>query len=190
LNKLTRRSWILSGWIVGVGLAFGVQLLWLSGDQPQAPEMLHIHRGRTCVSDLAVSAQTTNVVLDDLRQKYARARRVEFHVDCSRDTSIFVLATGVQVHGSSGWQTVYEESRGDIWRLKSGIVREVCVERPESNSWRAFIRYGTEMRGWSLLRAQLKEAWILHSFSNWNGKPWGGGRWSGAFELFSDEVTE
>jgi len=83
-----------------------------------------------------------------------------------------------------------EEYRGEIWRLKSGVAREVCVERPQACIWRAYVRYGTEMKGASLMKAQLREAWKIRSFSNWTGKAWGGGRWSGAYELFSDEFTE
>ena len=83
-----------------------------------------------------------------------------------------------------------EESRGEIWRLKSGVTREVCVERPEAAMWRAYLRYGTEMKGAPLIKAQLREAWLKRSLSNWTGKAWGGGRWSGAHELFSDEFTE
>jgi hypothetical protein len=100
------------------------------------------------------------------------------------------LATGVQFRTPSGWKSEAEEYRGEIWRLKAGIPREVCVERSRSETWRAYVRYGTEMKGPSLLRAQLREAWILRSFSNWTGKPWGGGRWSGSYEVFSEEVTE
>ena len=139
---------------------------------------------------LGTIAQGTNVVLDDLRQKYTQAQRVSFHVASSRDTSIFVLATGVQVHTAAGWQNFSEEYRGEIWRLKSGVEREVCVERPQEEMWRAYIRYGTELKDASLWSAQLKEAWITRSFSNWTGRAWGGGRWSGADELFSATTME
>jgi len=83
-----------------------------------------------------------------------------------------------------------EEYRGEIWRLKSGVAREVCVERPEAAMWRAYLRYGTEMKGAPLIKAQLREAWLKRSLSNWTGKAWSGGRWSGAHELFSDQFTE
>ena len=97
--------------------------------------------------------------------KYSPTRRIEFHVAATHDTSLFVLATGVQVHAPSGWQILSEEHRGEIWRLKSGYLREVCIERPQGETWRAYLRYGTEMKGVSLVRAQLKEAWSLRSFS-------------------------
>jgi len=41
-----------------------------------------------------------------------------------------------------------------------------------------------------LLKAQLREAWKIKSFSNWTGKAWGGGRYSGSYELFSEVVQE
>jgi len=132
---------------------------------------------------------STNVVLDDLRQKYSSTRRVEFHVTCSKDTSIFLLASGVQILTPTGWQVLAEEYRGEIWRLKFGVVREVCVERPEAATWRAFLRYGTEMKGVPLIKAQLREARLSRSLSNWTGKAWGGGRWSGAHELFSKQIA-
>jgi hypothetical protein len=138
----------------------------------------------------SVVAQSTNVVLDDLRQKYDPKRRMAFQVVASQTTSVFALVTGVQVRGSSGWRTVYEEYRGEIWRLKPGVAQEVCVERPEGETWRAYVRYGAEMKGVSLLRAQLKEAWKIRSVTNWTGRAWGGGRWSGAYELFSAAVRD
>jgi len=46
---------------------------------------------------LGGAAPRPNVVPDDLRQKYSPTRRVEFHVACSNDTSIFLLASGVQI---------------------------------------------------------------------------------------------
>jgi hypothetical protein len=139
---------------------------------------------------LLANVQTTNVVLDDIRQKYPPTHRAEFHVQTSQNTSVFVLATGVQTYTPTGWHTVSEEYRGEIWRLNPGVAREVCVDRPEADAWRAYVRYGTEMKGISLLSAQLKEAWKIRSFSNWTGKAWGGGRWSGTYELVSDEIKE
>lgn len=85
---------------------------------------------------------------------------------------------------------MYEEYRGEIWRLKSGIAREVCVERPEGETWRAYVRYGTEMKGAQLWEWQIRDTWRDRSFSNWTGQAWGGGRFSGRNELFSTEVSE
>jgi len=180
----------VSGAVALVGLVIGVPFLLLSRDRSQAPLPLRLDRAR--VHDIGVGggAPRPNVVPDDLRQKYSPTRRVEFHVACSKDTSIFLLASGVQILTPTGWQMLSEEYRGEIWRLKSGVAREVCVERPEAAMWRAYLRYGTEMKGVPLIKALLREAWLNRSLSNWTGKAWGGGRWSGANELFSDEFTE
>jgi hypothetical protein len=190
LKKFGRGRLIVGGWVAFVGLVVGMQLLRLSKDPSPSPQLLRLDRGRMADKDRADAVQPTDLVLDDIRQKFAPTRRVEFQVDTSRDTSVFVLATGVQIRTPSGWQTVSKEYRGEIWRLKSGVAREVCVERPEADVWRAYVRYGAEMKGASLLGAQLKEAWKIRSFSNWTGKAWGGGRWSGSYELFSDEIAE
>src|SRR5262249_16135166 len=154
------------------------------------PQVLRFDPARTLDRGLGVDAGRSNIVYDDLRQKYDPTHRVQFHVTCTQDTSIFVLETGVLVHTPSGWQTFFKDYRGEIWGLKAGMAREVCVERPQAEMWRAYIRYGMEMRGTSLLKAQLREAWLTRSFSNWTGKGWGGGRWSGTHELSSDPITE
>jgi hypothetical protein len=174
--------------VVGL-VACAVWLCLSNGESPARP-VLRMDRAGSFGGGAAVGAQSTNVVLDDLRHKYHPERRVVFHVITSEPSSVFVPATGVQVRGTSGWQTVYEEYRGDVCRLKPGMAREVCVERPEAEVWRAYVRYGTEMKGASLLSAQLKEAWKIRSFTNWTGRAWGGGRWSGVYELLSEEVTD
>ena len=189
----SRRMRIVSTTIGVIGLGMGLGLVWLlSGESQRTPILVLNREGQTGAHAprQAVTAERSKVVLDDLRRKYDPRNRVEFRVSSTQDTSIFVLATGVQVRTPSGWKTEAEEYRGEIWRLKAGILREVCAERLPSETWRAYVRYGTEMKGPSLLRAQLREAWVLRSFSNWTGKPWGGGRWSGSYELFSEEVTE
>jgi hypothetical protein len=190
LHTFSRRSWIVSGSVALMGLAIGVPWRLLSRDRSQAGPPLRIDRARISDGSRGVGAPRPTVVPDDLRQKYSPTRRVELHVACSKGTSIFLLATGVQVPTPSGWQMVSEEYRGEIWRLKPGVAREVCVERPEAGRWRAYIRYGTEMKGLPLITAQLREAWLSRSLSNWTGKAWGGGRWSGTYELFSDEIIE
>ena len=190
LHTFFRRNWIVSGSLAPVSLAIGIAFLLLSKDRSQAPPPLRIDRARMYDGGLGGRAPRPNVVSDDLRQKYSPTRRVEFHVACSKDTSIFLLASGVQILTPTGWQMLSEEYRGEIWRLKSGVAREVCVERPEAAMWRAYLRYGTEMKGLPLIKAQLREAWLSRSFSNWTGKAWGGGRWTGANELFNDEFTE
>jgi len=189
-KRKTQPRWAMVGSVAVVGLLVVTVLFCMSTDQPKPPQLLRINHRRISDVPLPSTVQRTNIVLDDLRQKYSPERREEFYVGSIQDTAIFILATGVQVRTPAGWQTAYEEYRGEIWRLKSGVAREVCVERPESGVWRVYVRYGTEMRGPSLVKAQLKDAWISRSFSNWTGKAWGGGRWSGSNELFSDEVTE
>jgi hypothetical protein len=46
------------------------------------------------------------------------------------------------------------------------------------------------MRGLPLWLAQIREAWILRSFTNWTGKAWGGGHYRGQFMLFSDKFSK
>ena len=67
------------------------------------------------------------------------------------------------------------------------------VERPQKETerfWRAYVRYGTEMKGPPSWKARLREAWKIRSFSNWTGKVRGGGRFSGQNECFSEEFSE
>ncbi len=187
---VVRDSWTTRGSVVVIGLAIAISLLLLPGNKPPPPPRLHVTRAGVRDGGLVVAMPGTNVIPDDLRQKYAPPRRAEFRVSCDKETSIFLLATGVQVATSSGWQTTSEDYRGEICRLRTGVEREICVERPDAETWRAYIRYGTEMKGLRLVRAQVKEAWLGGSLSNWTGKAWGGGRWSGSYELFSAEVRE
>ena len=144
MHTFSRRIWIVSGSVALVGLAIGISFLLLSRDRSQVQQPLRIDRATMHDAGLGGAAPRPNVVPDDLRQKYSPTRRVEFHVACSHDTSVFLL----------------------------------------------YLRYGTEMKGVPLIKAQLREAWLNRSLSNWTGKAWGGGRWSGANELFSDEFTE
>src|SRR5262245_60580697 len=143
MHTFSHRRWILGGSAILIGLAIGVSSLRLSSDKSQTAQILRLDRASVSNNNSAVAASPTNLVPDDIRQKCDPMRRVEFHVACSRNTSIFVLATGVQVRTSSGWRTFSEEYRGEIWRLKLGLAREVCVERPPGGTWRAYIRYGT-----------------------------------------------
>jgi len=52
------------------------------------------------------------------------------------------------------------------------------------------VRYGAQMKGPPLLKAQLREAWLTQSFTNWSGQAWGGGRFSGANVFFSEEFSD
>src|SRR5215472_3484698 len=170
LRTFSLRKRITNGSIAVLGLATLAALIWLASNHPQRPQVLRMERSRTNDDRPGAAAPRTRIIPDDLRQKYASTRRAEFDIASSQDTSIFVLATGVQVHTPSGWQMLSEDYRGEIWRLKSGVAREVCVEQPEGQTWRAYIRFGTEMKGTSLLKAQIKEAWNIRSFSNWTGR--------------------
>ena len=190
MHKMLRHDWVLRGSIVVVALVVGILLVLLYSHGPQALQPLRIDRVATNTGDSALVAGRTNVIPDDVRQMYSPTRRVEFVVSSTNDTSIFVLATGVQMLTESGWQVVSEERRGEIWRLKTGVAREVCVERPEAETWRMYLRYGTEMKGAPWISAELREAWLNHSPSNWNGKAWGGGRWSGAYEIYGPRVGD
>jgi hypothetical protein len=184
-----RRMLIASGSAAAMGIAVATAWLWSSGAESRTAWALRIDRQKIGSADDAVSVPSPNVIPDLLRPKYSPAHRAEFRVTSSQPVAIFVLATGVQIRTDSGWQPFSEEPRNEIWRLKPGIAREVSVERPLAETgqeWRAYVRYGTEMRGPPLLKVQLREAWAIRSFANWTGKAWGGGRFSGQNELFSE----
>lgn len=129
-----------------------------------------------------------DVVPDDIRLKYDPLTRAAFHLTSTESCAILVCATGVEIRTPSGWKTVLEDYRGEIWRLKPGIPREVCVEPPSSETWRAYLRYGKEIKGAPLLKIQLQGAWKARSFSNWTGKAWGGGRFRGNYQMISEEI--
>lgn len=162
-----------------------------SDEQSQTPKTLRIDRQKSGNTGSGVAALATNVVADFYRLKYSPS--AEFRVTSSQPIAIFVLATGVQIRTDSGWQVFSEEPRNDIWRLNAGIAREMFVERPPKETqqvWRAYVRYSSEMEGTPLLKAQLQEAWKIRSFTNWTGQAWGGGRFAGRNELFSEEFSE
>jgi hypothetical protein len=190
----SRRRRILLTTLAAIIWGAGLGVAWLLGGKPPPQQALALIREGPADAPLGLrpgsATERSKVVPDDLRDKYDPRRRVAFQVTSTQDTSIFVWATGVQARTPSGWKSEAEEYRGEIWRLKAGVPREVCVESPPSYAWRAYVRYGTGMKGPALLRAQLREAWIIRSFTNWTGKAWGGGRWSGSYELWSEEVRE
>lgn len=113
---------------------------------------------------------------------------VNFQVSASDKTSIFVLTTGIQVKKERGWETQNEIWCGEIWRLETGKTQTLGLKPPQSGEWRAFLKYGSEVNGPQKLAWQMREALKLHSFSNWTGKAWGGGRYRGTFQLFSQEI--
>lgn len=182
------------GTAIAVGAAV-VTVAWLSSGEkePSSATPLMLSRQQCGAVDQAVSASATNILPDFFQRKYSPAQRAQFHVSSSKPAAVFVLATGVQIRTDSGWQPYSEEPRNEIWRLKPGTAQDMFVEIPEMQTeeiWRAYIRYGTEMHGPPLLRAQVREAWSIRSFRNWTGKAWGGGRFSGQYELFSEEFPE
>ena len=193
MKAIFRRRWIVSLAVLAAILGV-VACGWWLGSRPARPRAaFEFHRVSTTNLHNPVLGNVTpdrSPVPDDLRGKYASVQRGEFHLVSSEDTAILVLATGVQVLTSSGWKTQTEDYRGEIWRLKAGQPKEVCVERPGNTTWRAFLRYGFEMHGVPVLKAQVREAWVLKSFSNWTGQAWGGGRFHGNEELFSEEIEE
>jgi len=178
---------------VAICLGIATALAWFLRGEPTKSDLLRISlvRSGTPSDSLGGTAsKRENVVPDTLSRKFDPLQRADFRLVTREDAAISMRASGVQVDTPSGWKTTAEEYRSEVWRLKSGIPREVCVERPLATRWRAYVRYGTEMKGAALLKAQLREAWKIKSFSNWAGKAWGGGRYSGSYELFSEVVQE
>ena len=189
----SRRKWITSASIAVAGVAAAFALLWSSGNESQTLKGLRVDRQKIEGAGSGVAAPSTNVVPDFYDRKYSPAQRAKFHVTASQPIAIYVLATGVQVRTDSGWKPFSEEPRNEIWRLKPGLAREMFVERPQretEQTWRAYVRYGTEMKGAPLWKVQLREAWKIRGFSNWTGKPWGGGHFAGRNEFFTEEVRE
>lgn len=193
MRTISRYPWATIAAAATTGLTLAAAFLFSSDDRSPTGSALRIDRqqlGNPGTSDVAVS---TNVLPDFFRQKHSPAQRAEFRVTCSEPIAVAVWATGVQVHTEAGWVAFSEEPRNETWRLTPGMARELFVERPPPGSrqmWRVCVRYGTEMSGPPLLKAQLWEAWKIRSFSNWTGKAWGGGRFSGSYDLISKDFSE
>ncbi len=113
---------------------------------------------------------------------------VAFQLSSPEPCSIFLVSATVEAPEADGWKAAATFARNEIVRLKPNVPQEICVEPSASDPWRLSISYGTEMHGPRLFRLQLREAWILKSFSNWTGRAWGGGRFSGNWTLTSEEV--
>ncbi len=189
----SRRTLIVAGSVAVIGIAVATSFIWSSDGGSLTAKALRIDRQELGGAGDGVSVPSTKVVADFFRLKYSQAQRSEFHVTSSQSIAIFVRATGVQIRTASGWQPFSEEQRNEIWRLKPGIARELFVERPEKEAeetWRVYVHYGVEMHGPPLWKAQLREAWRIRSITNWTGKAWGGGRFSGRNEFLSDEFAE
>jgi hypothetical protein len=190
---IMRRKLIMIGLVIASSTA--VTVAWLSLDDKASLTATPLTMGRQQSSAVnqTVSNSPTNVLPDFFQMKYPFAKRAQFHVSSRQPVAVFVLATGVQVQSDSGWHPYSEEPRNEIWRLKPDTAQDMFVEIPEKQTehiWRAYIRYGTEMRGAALVKAQVREAWKIRSFSNWTGRAWGGGRFRGLYELFSEEFSQ
>ena len=171
---------------------FLVALLLKSGNKTPYSNRLTIKPLQGGRSTQSGSLHITNVFRDFFESKYPPEKRAGFNVLSTEPFPIFVLKSGVQVRTEAGWQTYSEEPRNEIWRLGPGTAKNMYVEIPEESSakvWRAYICYSTEMKGPALFKAQAREAWQIRSFSNWNGNAWGGGRFSGEYEFFSEEFS-
>lgn len=183
--------------VIGLVIAMGATaaIAWVlagadGGSTPTELSMIRQHMGAAVQADSVVP---TNLIADFFQSKYPPAQRAEFHVSSRRSISVFVLATGVEVRTDSGWQPFSEEPRNEIWRLKPGSAQDVFVQIPQTETeqiWRAYVCYATEMHGPSLFKAQIREAWKIRSLTNWTGRAWGGGRFSGRYQLLSEEYPE
>ncbi len=187
----SRRRWLRRGALASTFLVVAVVLLLSSVRPPEAVQTLHFDFVPTSGWNKGTNAAGPQLVQDNFRPKYSNpGSGARFHVTCDHDTSILVWESGVQVRTGANWETQMQDYRGEIWHLKAGVAREVCLERPYSSDWRAYLRYSSEIKGLALLKVQLREAWRFKSFTNWNGKSWGGGRYYGTFKLLSDPVEE
>src|SRR5262245_41068714 len=126
----SRRTRFILAALAMIFLGISLGLIWLARPEPQLQPTLVLTRQPQAAapnSSHAVAVEPMDIITDDLRAKFDPQRTVAFHVTSTHDTSIFVVATGTQILTDSGWQTETEEHRGEIWRLKAGVAREVCV---------------------------------------------------------------
>lgn len=168
---------------VGVAIA----LNWFFAPAPPSGDPFRILRGNA-----PPGSHPARVTRDPLRSLYADPGGW-FFLSSSNRSSLFVLATGVQILTDSGWRTVPSklDHRGQIWRLAPGELQEFCVERPQFGAtWRPYIRYGREMTGARLLYWRLRSAWTSRSISSWTGTAWGGGCYSGDHELVGETIED
>jgi hypothetical protein len=174
-------------WTSAIVIGLGIGLYWLLGLTRSAPPSLQIRFAPKAIPTAPLeqsASRSAMVVPDDLCLKFYPPTRLDFHVSSRPECAIYVQASGVQTSSPAGWKTAQEEYRGEIWRLKADNAHELCVEQPPPGKWRVFLRYGTEIEGFGLLKLQLLGVWKSRSFSNWSGKAWGGGRFGGQYELY------
>ena len=177
---------ILSTWVLG-------SWFWLAKAPASSGAPLTISRQAQGQAAPAGSLSATNLLPDFFQQKYPPEERAQFHVSSQKPAAVFVLATGVQVRTEAGWQPYSEEPRNEIWRLRPGTAKDLYVQVPEKakeETCRVYIRYAGQMHGARLFQTQAREAWQIRSLTNWTGQAWGGGRFSGRYECFSEEFSK
>jgi hypothetical protein len=189
IMKAMSRRWFTISSVVAIGIAVAAAFLW-SSSQPQTLIGLRIDCVHESRSPNGLAAPQANVVPDNYPRSWFSPETAKFHMTYTQAAAIFVHSTGVQIHTDSGWKPFSEQPRNEIWRLKPGCPKEIFVDAPQGEKWRAYVRFGREMRGPQLWCWQSQEAWQNRSFTNWTGKAWGGGRFTGANELFSEEFSE
>ncbi len=179
---------------VGLGIGLGLFLGERGGGHLQSPDLFLSHEDESEEaqhSGIEVDSDAPRVILDDHRPMMDPSNIIHFRLTSRQDTTISVSFTGSQLKTPSGWEPASEEHRLETWRLTAGVPREICVERPPTlGRWRAYVQYSKQLKGFALLKANLEEAWRYRSFTNWNGKSWGGGRWAGSYEIYSREFPE
>jgi len=189
IMKTMSRRWITSGSVAIIGISVATAFLW-SGSQSQTLNVLRIDRVNETRRPSGLAAPQANVVPDNYPRSWFSLQTAKFHMTCTQAAAIFVHSTGVQIHTDSGWKPFSEQPRNEIWRLKPGFPQEIFVDSPQREKWRAYFRFGKEMKGPQLWYWQSRGAWQDRSFTNWTGKAWGGGRFTGANELFIEEFAE
>ena len=187
-NKVTGR-WVTISSVVVIGMAAAIAFLW-PGSQPQTLNGLHIDPVHETLERSGLAAPQGHVVPDNYPRGWFGLQTTTFHMTYTQAIAIFVISTGVQIHTDSGWKPFSEQPRNEIWRLKPGRPQEFFVDSPQREKWRAYVRFGREMSGPQLWYWQARGAWQDRSFTNWTGRAWGGGRFSGENELFSEEFSE
>lgn len=187
--KTMSRRWFTISSVVVIGIVVATAFLG-SGSQSQTLNDLCIDRVHETRGPSGLAAPQADVVPDNYPRSWFSLHTATFHMTYTQAAAIFVLSTGVQIHTDSGWKSFSEQPRNEIWRLKPGCPQEFFVDSPRRENWRAYVRFGREMRGPQLWYWQSRGAWQDRSFTNWTGKAWGGGRFTGANELFSEEFSE
>ncbi len=181
--KVTGRGFTISS-VVVIGIAVATAFLW-SRSQSQTLNGLRID-----LVDETRGLPQANVVPDNYPRSWFSPHTAKFHMSSTQAAPIFVLSTGVQIRTDSGWKPFSEQPRNEIWRFKPGCPQEFFVDSPQQEKWRAYVRFGKEMRGPQLWYWQSRGVWQDRSFTNWTGRAWGGGRFAGENKLCSEVFSE